>query len=119
MLRGSEDGSLGSSHRLTWKSPVPHATPAVRSGVPARRAVIERTTTAIGTAVPAIAAATEHLDHLRILILLQRRDRHGSRGGHSCENGACKKSNGDKILHQHPPVPRACFDSFEMTAPRD
>ena len=94
---------------LSSISPVAEAAPAVGSGMPARRTIIERATTAIGAAMPAVSAAAVNLNHLRVLVLLQRRARHSPSRGDSSQGGACKKGNGHKIRHEHPPVSRLVF----------
>ena len=69
--------------------------------------------------MPTVAAATEYLDHLRVLVLLQGCDRHGPRAVNSSQNGAGNNSNREKIFHPHPPVPKVCSNTREMTDTAD
>src|SRR6185437_1677562 len=82
-------------------SPAAEATAAIRAGVKAGRAVIQRAAAAIGTAVPAPSAAAGHLDDDGIAGG-DRRDgceRHGLRAGRREQTEAERKSRSSKEFH--------------------
>jgi hypothetical protein len=48
--------------------------------------------------MPAVSAAAVNLNHLRVLVLLQRRNRHSLSRGDSSQSGACKKAMAIKFF---------------------
>src|ERR1700722_17576135 len=90
-----------------FNSPVAEATAAERSGMPAGRAVVHRTTTAIGPAVPARSTATSHgngrgADRCR---LSERNHRHGLSDRHrrkaEAEAEADREQGHSNDFHRH------------------
>ena len=61
--------------------PIAEAAPAERAGMPAGRAIIHRTASAIGTAVPAGPAAAGDADGIACYGLVERGQRHRLRRG--------------------------------------
>ena len=96
-LSCSKEG--GNSRPLAKVLPVPEATPAERPGMPAGRAIEHRAASAIGTAVPAGAAAAGDADGVGRYGLVERRHRHGLRCGDRGKAEADGERRCSKDLH--------------------
>jgi hypothetical protein len=96
-ILGNKKG--GKIPALSQSLPVPKAAPAERPGMPAGRAIVHRAATAIGTAVPAGAAAAGDADDVGRCGLIERSQRHGPRRGDRRKAEANGKRRCNKYLH--------------------
>jgi hypothetical protein len=88
---------------LFFISPVAEAMAAIRPGMPAGRAVVHRTTTAIRPTVPTRSTTASHRNGSGVAScrLIERRHRHGLGSRHRHKADADREQRCSKYLHWH------------------
>ena len=101
--RAKQKGREISRPFVFFNSPVAEAMAAVRSGMPAGRAVVHRTTTTIGPAVPARSTPTSHGNGRGVgrCRLIERSYRHGLRCRHRRKAEADREQGHCNNFHSH------------------